>query len=85
MKGEGKWLPRCLGHKGVGRELEVGAGGIGQSAIKAAKAVGLEPVIAVDVAKTKLDLAKVSGATHVIDTASGSIAEHIKATTGGPR
>jgi S-(hydroxymethyl)glutathione dehydrogenase/alcohol dehydrogenase len=45
-----------------------GAGGIGLSAIMAAKLRGAELIIAIDVAKRKLARARTLGATHVIDS-----------------
>jgi S-(hydroxymethyl)glutathione dehydrogenase/alcohol dehydrogenase len=58
-----------------------GAGGIGQSAIMAAKAIGLDPIIAVDIAANKRDLAQKSGATHCIDANSKDVADQIRAAT----
>ncbi len=44
-----------------------GAGGIGLCAIAAASACGCNPIIAIDINKEKLFLAKKCGATHLID------------------
>jgi S-(hydroxymethyl)glutathione dehydrogenase/alcohol dehydrogenase len=45
-----------------------GAGGIGLSAVMAAKLRGAEPIIAIDIVKQKLAWAHTLGATHVIDS-----------------
>jgi len=42
----------------------IGCGGVGLSALMAAVAVGAEPVVAVDIAPQKLDVARSFGATH---------------------
>lgn len=44
-----------------------GAGGVGLSAIAAARIVGAERIVGVDIASSKLDLARRFGATDVID------------------
>jgi aryl-alcohol dehydrogenase len=50
-----------------------GAGGVGLSAVMAAVVAGATTIVAVDVAHTRLDLAKELGATHVIDAASADV------------
>ena len=49
----------------------IGLGGVGLSTVMGAKAIGANPIIAVDRLSSKLDLAKRCGATHTID-ASGT-------------
>lgn len=56
-----------------------GAGGIGLCAIAAARATGCDPVIAVDLLPSKLDIARTMGATHTIDAAAGDVVAAIKA------
>ncbi len=58
-----------------------GAGGIGQSAIMTAVALGLDPVIAVDVADDKLQMAKAFGAKLLINPKSDDVLAAIKAAT----
>jgi len=47
--------------------------------------LGCHPIVAVDIVKSKLDVAKSMGATHVINskTSTNELAEDIKAATGG--
>lgn len=45
-----------------------GLGGVGLGAIMGAKIAGVESIIAVDRVKSRLDMAKELGATHVLDT-----------------
>jgi aryl-alcohol dehydrogenase len=47
--------------------LIFGLGSVGMTALMAAKVLGLETIIAVDVAGDKLKLAKEFGATHVLN------------------
>lgn len=63
-----------------GESLAVfGSGGIGLCAIAGAQISGCYPIVAVDVLKSKLDLAKQMGATHVIDASSEDVLEAMKA------
>jgi len=48
----------------------VGAGGVGLNTIQAAALAGARPVIAVDIADAKLEMARKFGATHVLNSAS---------------
>ncbi len=50
--------------------LVTGAGAVGMSAIMAARIVGADPIIAVDIVDARLSLAKELGATHAINAAS---------------
>lgn len=60
-----------------------GAGGVGQSAIMTAVAMGLDPVIAIDISPEKRAMAKAFGAHIVIDPTAGDIVAAVKAATGG--
>lgn len=59
-----------------------GAGGIGLSAILAAKSLGAERIIAVDVSESKLERARNVGATDLIDARDGSVLDKILELTG---
>lgn len=72
------------GRAKAGESIAVfGAGGIGQSAIMTAVALGLDPVIAIDVAADKLQMAKAFGARILIDPGSEDALASIKAATEG--
>lgn len=58
-----------------------GVGGVGLSAVAAAKFVGADPVIAVDLSEDKLDLAKRFGATHGVNASHGDPVEEIRSLT----
>jgi aryl-alcohol dehydrogenase len=58
-----------------------GAGAVGLSAVMAARCLGANPIIVVDVVAERLALAKELGATHVIN-AKTDVVEEIKAITG---
>jgi Zn-dependent alcohol dehydrogenase len=69
---------------GAGRPLAVfGAGGVGLCAVMGAAVIGADPIIAIDVAETKLDLARRFGATHVIDARTEDAVERIRGLTEG--
>lgn len=55
-----------------------GTGGIGLNALMAAALAGASPVIGIDLKESRRDMAKVFGASHVIDPASGDVAAQIK-------
>jgi Zn-dependent alcohol dehydrogenase len=63
----------------------VGCGGVGLSALLGAVAAGAEPIVAVDVAGEKLDLARSLGASHGVLWAGDaeSTAEAVREETGG--
>ena len=67
------------------RVAVIGCGGVGLSALMAAVAVGAEPVIAVDAAPGKLDVARSFGATDGVLWAGTAeeTAEAIRETSGG--
>jgi S-(hydroxymethyl)glutathione dehydrogenase/alcohol dehydrogenase len=56
-----------------------GTGGIGLNAVMAAALAGATAVIGVDLKASRRDLAKLFGATHVVDPAAGDVAGQIKA------
>lgn len=61
----------------------IGAGGIGLSAINAAKIAGATTIIAIDPQASKLELAKKMGATHCYNSNTEKLAKVIMADTGG--
>lgn len=68
----------------AGRSLAVfGVGGIGLSALMAARLSGCDPLIAVDVEPAKLALAREFGATHLIDARDTDPVTAIRDLTGG--
>jgi aryl-alcohol dehydrogenase len=61
-----------------------GLGGVGFTALMAAKLLGLETVIVVDIVDSKLELAKELGATHCINSSlSDPVAEVLEITGRG--
>jgi len=60
-----------------------GAGGVGLSAVMAARVVGAAIIIAVDVIPSRLDLAKELGATHVVNAKSEDPVATIQRITQG--
>ena len=60
-----------------------GAGSVGLSALMAARLLGCDPIIAVDIQPERLALATDLGATHVIDSRHEDPVPAIKALTGG--
>jgi len=61
----------------------IGTGGIGLSAVMAAKAIGADPIIAVDIISHKLAKAQEMGATHLLDASATSTLEGIRGITNG--
>jgi S-(hydroxymethyl)glutathione dehydrogenase/alcohol dehydrogenase len=62
----------------------IGAGGIGLSAINAAKIAGAGTIIAIDPVPEKRELAMKMGATHAIDAGADDVAKQVmKLTNGG--
>ena len=61
-----------------------GVGGVGLSAVVAAKAVGANPIIAVDLDEQKLKFARQFGATHTINAADGNPIDKIRELTTNP-
>jgi S-(hydroxymethyl)glutathione dehydrogenase / alcohol dehydrogenase len=60
----------------------VGLGGVGLSALQAARAVGAGPIIGVDVSETKEDLARQHGATEFV-VSGETTAKSVRKLTGG--
>ncbi|MEW2502615.1 MULTISPECIES: NAD(P)-dependent alcohol dehydrogenase [unclassified Amycolatopsis] len=60
-----------------------GAGGVGLSAVMAARVAGAARIVAVDLNPRRLELAKELGATHTVDGAAPDLAEQLLAATGG--
>lgn len=61
----------------------IGCGGIGLSCINGAALVGAAKVIAIDTLDSKLEMAKVFGATDVINASDGDVVEQVRELTGG--
>jgi len=59
-----------------------GTGSVGLAAIMAARIVGANPIIGVDINPMRLQLAQELGATHTIDNRQGEVAAGIAAITG---
>ena len=60
-----------------------GCGGVGLSIIQGARLVAANPIIAVDIADNKLDMAKSFGATHTINGKQSDLMEEIMSLTNG--
>lgn len=60
-----------------------GCGGVGLSAVMAAKIMGCSKIIAVDLNDNRLELAKEVGATHIINSGKVDLKEEILAITNG--
>jgi len=60
-----------------------GAGTVGQLTIQFARISGTYPIVAVDLVPSRLDKARLSGATHVVDASQGNPVEGVRAATGG--
>jgi aryl-alcohol dehydrogenase len=86
----------CSGQTGAGAVFNVmrpkprdgfavfGVGAVGLSALMAAKIAGCDPIVAIDVHRHRLDLARELGATHVIDHGGcEDVVAEVRAVTGG--
>lgn len=60
-----------------------GVGSVGLSAVLAAVVAGCSPIIAIDINRQRLDVAKQLGATHVIDATTAKPGEEIRRITDG--
>src|SRR5262249_36159541 len=60
-----------------------GCGGVGLNVIQGSALCGASRIIAVDLSKSKLELAKQFGATDVVDASSGDAADRVRELTGG--
>jgi Zn-dependent alcohol dehydrogenase len=61
----------------------IGCGGVGLNSVQGARVSGAAPIIAVDVAPSKLEAAKAFGATHAINAKSEDVAARVAEITGG--
>ncbi len=61
----------------------VGLGGVGLAALIGAVAVGASRVVAIDLARDKLDTARALGATDVFDAAAADCVDAVRAATAG--
>jgi alcohol dehydrogenase len=61
----------------------VGLGGVGLAAVLGAIAAGARRIVAVDIARNKLEFARTLGATDVIDAGDPDAAEQVRALTDG--
>jgi aryl-alcohol dehydrogenase len=67
----------------AGRSIAVfGTGAVGLAAVMAARIVGADPIIGVDINPMRLELALDLGATHTIDNRHDDVASHIASITG---
>jgi len=60
-----------------------GGGSVGLAAVLGATAIGLSPIIVVDINESRLELAKQLGATHTIVGSDADVSEQIRAIAGG--
>jgi aryl-alcohol dehydrogenase len=59
-----------------------GTGAVGLASVMAARIVGADPIIGVDIKPNRLEMALELGATHVIDNRQADIASQVKGITG---
>ncbi len=60
----------------------IGCGGVGLQVVAALRLAGADPIVAVDLDQTKLELALARGATHAVETGSASTAAQVAKLTG---
>lgn len=60
----------------------IGCGGVGSAVLQMAKAIGADPIIAVDLGEEKLNAAKANGATLTVEASSDVAAEIARLTDG---
>lgn len=60
-----------------------GTGAVGLAAVMAARIVGADPIVGVDINPIRLDLARELSATHIIDNRRGSVGARLARITGG--
>jgi len=71
-------------HLKIGESIVVlGAGGVGLNVVQGANMVSAYPIIAVDIYKNKLDLAKKFGATHILNSRDANLKEEVFNILGG--
>ncbi|WP_312621188.1 zinc-binding dehydrogenase [Haloarcula sp. 1CSR25-25] len=85
----------CCASTGVGSVLSTatvepassvavfGCGGVGMSAVLGGVTVGASPLVAVDMATNRLEMAAELGATHTVDPRSADVVEHVVDLTHG--
>ena len=78
ITGFGAILNRCQAKPGESVAV-IGCGGVGLSAVQGARVSGACPIIAIDVADNKLELAKKCGATHAINARDCDPVEAVRA------
>jgi len=61
----------------------IGCGGVGLQVIAALRLAGADPIVAVDLAPEKLELALARGATHAVESGSPETAARVARITGG--
>jgi S-(hydroxymethyl)glutathione dehydrogenase / alcohol dehydrogenase len=61
----------------------LGAGGVGLNCVQGALLAGAQPIIAADLAASKLDAARAFGATHVVDVTTEDAGHWVGKLTGG--
>jgi len=61
----------------------IGCGGVGLQVIAALRLAGADPIVAVDLAPEKLELALARGATHAVESGSPETAARVALITGG--
>jgi alcohol dehydrogenase len=61
----------------------IGLGGVGMAALLGARAAGAEQIVAIDLSREKLDLARTMGATDVFEANADGIVEMVKDATAG--
>jgi S-(hydroxymethyl)glutathione dehydrogenase/alcohol dehydrogenase len=74
---------RTAGVEPGARVAVFGCGGIGLNSIQGARIAGATTIVAVDVSEEKLELARLMGATHVINSRTASAPDVIRELTGG--
>jgi NDMA-dependent alcohol dehydrogenase len=60
-----------------------GCGGVGLNVVQGAALAGAEKIVAVDLLRSKLDLARSFGATHGVDASAGDPVAEVRALTAG--
>jgi Zn-dependent alcohol dehydrogenase len=61
----------------------IGAGGVGVNAIQGARLAGASPIVAVDVVRSKLPVARRFGATHAVDGRQDDVRSLVRELTAG--
>ncbi len=82
ISGFGAVINRCQVRPGESFAV-FGTGGVGLSAIQGARVSGANPIIAIDLVESKLELAKKVGATHTINPKECDVIEEAKKICGG--